>query len=178
MEWNHKFLPIPRCCAWCPPPWPRPRPLPSRCGTWTVWSAPATQARCSPPRRGTPRSPGRRSGQQITVCSVPPSSVTSIIRSITYSPTLGQGAVGSASVQEASLVRRWPVWTRDTWHVTRDCPLLTLTIIPASDHNLEARSLTAQSRPRPSHHCHHAGEEPAEDIGGVLRPLKLEIKQF
>ena len=28
-------------------------------------------------------------------------------RSITYSPTLGQGAVGSASVQEASLVRRW-----------------------------------------------------------------------
>ena len=28
------------------------------------------------------------------------------LRSITYSPTLGQGAVGSASVQEASLVRR------------------------------------------------------------------------
>jgi len=27
------------------------------------------------------------------------------LRSITYSPTLGQGAVGSASVQEASLVR-------------------------------------------------------------------------
>ena len=29
------------------------------------------------------------------------------LRSITYSPTLGQGAVGSASVQDASLVRRW-----------------------------------------------------------------------
>jgi len=29
------------------------------------------------------------------------------LRSITYSPTLGQGAVGSASVQEASLVRRF-----------------------------------------------------------------------
>ena len=28
------------------------------------------------------------------------------LRSITYSPTLHQGAVGSASVQEASLVRR------------------------------------------------------------------------
>ena len=28
------------------------------------------------------------------------------LRSITYSPTLGQGAVGSASVQDASLVRR------------------------------------------------------------------------
>ena len=28
------------------------------------------------------------------------------LRSITYSPTLQQGAVGSASVQEASLVRR------------------------------------------------------------------------
>ena len=49
---------------------------------------------------------------------------------------------------------------------------------PASDHNLEARSLTAQSRPRPSHRSRHAGEEPAEDIGGVLRPLKLGIKQF
>ena len=31
------------------------------------------------------------------------------LRSITYSPTLQQGAVGSASVQEASLVRRWVV---------------------------------------------------------------------
>ena len=31
------------------------------------------------------------------------------LRSITYSPTLHQGAVGSASVQEASLVRRWVV---------------------------------------------------------------------
>ena len=49
---------------------------------------------------------------------------------------------------------------------------------PASDHNLEARCLTAQSRPRPSPRSRHAGEEPAEDIGGVLRPLKLEIKQF
>merc|ERR1719273_857461 len=29
------------------------------------------------------------------------------LRSITYRPTLGQGAVGSASVQEASLVRRF-----------------------------------------------------------------------
>jgi len=29
------------------------------------------------------------------------------LRSITYSPTLGQGAVGSASVQDASLVRRF-----------------------------------------------------------------------
>ena len=31
------------------------------------------------------------------------------LRSITYSPTLQQGAVGSASVQEASLVRRYKI---------------------------------------------------------------------
>ena len=48
----------------------------------------------------------RNPGAVFTTTERPTDVTWQTLRSITYSPTLGQGAVGSASVQEASLVRR------------------------------------------------------------------------
>ena len=48
----------------------------------------------------------RNPGASFTT-TVRPNTTWQTLRSITYNPLLEAGAVGSASVEEASLVRRW-----------------------------------------------------------------------